>query len=296
MEKAGMDKNDSAVVLSSAFTIDNVDGLYEFFAESIWQYLNAGNMFIYDFGPIKLHTYLTGDSMGNASYIVESESGLVGIEMPAFPENLEAWEQYVESLGKPMNDVFVSSHPAGGSLLAGMNVYGTQEVQASIQDGATFSRAQRISDRNNLDFDEGSDIAQVTQVIDTEYLTVAGITFRIIDHGGSYDVAIPAIRVVCPHQRINNGNHPTLASVEAMESTLATLQDYLLSDYGFVFSAHGGPEGQDAVIARIYYLNTAKALAASSSSAEEFVAAMQQEFPDYGSAENLGTSAENLFG
>ena len=259
------------------------------------QNLDAGSMFIYDFGSIKLHAYITGDSMGNAAYIVEGETGLVGIEMPAFPENLEAWKQYVDSLGKPMNDVFVSSHPAGGSLLEGKNIYGTKAVQDSSREGATYSRAQRLSDSNNLNFNEGSDIAQVNKVIDTEYLTVVGITFRIIDHGGSYDVAIPAIRVICPHQRINNGNHPTLTSIEAIDTTLDTLRGYLASDYSLIFSAHGGPEGQDAIIERVYYLNTAKALASSVDSAEDFISAMQQEFPDYGNIENLNTSAGNLF-
>ena len=89
------------------------------------QELDAGSMFIYDFGPIKLHMYRTGVSMGNVSYLVEGDTNLVGIEMPAFPENLEAWDQYVVSLGKPLDDVFVSIHPAGGSYLTDKHVYGT---------------------------------------------------------------------------------------------------------------------------------------------------------------------------
>lgn len=43
--KAGVDSSDSAAVLSKDFTIDNVDGLYEFFATSIYMYMNAGNRF-----------------------------------------------------------------------------------------------------------------------------------------------------------------------------------------------------------------------------------------------------------
>ena len=259
------------------------------------QDLDAGSMFIYDFGPIKLHMYRTGDSMGNVSYLVESETNLVGIEMPAFPENLEAWNQYVISQGKPLDDVFVSIHPAGGSYLTDKNVYGTIEVQESINGGATYSRGQRMSDRNNLNFDDGADVAQVNTIIETEYITVGGITFRIIDHGGSYDVAIPAIRVVCPHQRINNGNHPTLASLDAIDTTLATIHDYLNADYSLLFSAHGGPEGQDTMSERVYYLNTVKTLAADCGSAEEFIEAVQAEFPNYGAVENLTTTAENLF-
>lgn len=45
LEKAGMDKKDSEVVLGKDFTIDNVDGLYEFFAAAMYEYMNAGNKF-----------------------------------------------------------------------------------------------------------------------------------------------------------------------------------------------------------------------------------------------------------
>lgn len=45
VEKAGIDKAESALVLEDSFTIDNVDGLYEFFAEAVYEYISAGNQF-----------------------------------------------------------------------------------------------------------------------------------------------------------------------------------------------------------------------------------------------------------
>lgn len=42
---------------------------------------------------------------------------------------LDAWKDYVESLGKPMNDIFIVCHPAGASYIKGMNVYGTEGAQ-----------------------------------------------------------------------------------------------------------------------------------------------------------------------
>lgn len=49
LEKAGIDKNESEMVLDSAFTIDNVDGLYEFIATVLYEFMDAGNKF--DFLP-----------------------------------------------------------------------------------------------------------------------------------------------------------------------------------------------------------------------------------------------------
>lgn len=45
LEKFGVDKNESARVLSPEFNIDNVEGLYEFFATAIYEYISTGNTF-----------------------------------------------------------------------------------------------------------------------------------------------------------------------------------------------------------------------------------------------------------
>lgn len=45
LEKAGFDKKESAMVLDSSFEIDTMDGLYEFFATALYEYMKAGNRF-----------------------------------------------------------------------------------------------------------------------------------------------------------------------------------------------------------------------------------------------------------
>lgn len=45
LEKAGVDKAESAMVLDPSFTIDNVDGLYDFMTAAIYEYMNAKNTF-----------------------------------------------------------------------------------------------------------------------------------------------------------------------------------------------------------------------------------------------------------
>lgn len=45
LEKAGVDKAESAMVLDSSFTIDNVDGLYDFMSAAIYEYMNSKNTF-----------------------------------------------------------------------------------------------------------------------------------------------------------------------------------------------------------------------------------------------------------
>ena len=45
IEKSGVDKNESARILTDEFTFDNVEGLYEFFATAIYLYVEQGNRF-----------------------------------------------------------------------------------------------------------------------------------------------------------------------------------------------------------------------------------------------------------
>lgn len=49
VENAGVDKAESERIMSEDFKIDNMDGLYEFFATAIYKYMEAGNRF--DFIP-----------------------------------------------------------------------------------------------------------------------------------------------------------------------------------------------------------------------------------------------------
>lgn len=51
VEAAGVDKAESERVMSPDFKIDNMDGLYEFFATALYEYMEAGNRF--DFIPRK---------------------------------------------------------------------------------------------------------------------------------------------------------------------------------------------------------------------------------------------------
>lgn len=45
VEKAGVDKAESPKVLTEDFTLDTMDGMYEFFATAVYLYMDAGNRF-----------------------------------------------------------------------------------------------------------------------------------------------------------------------------------------------------------------------------------------------------------
>lgn len=45
VEKMGVDRTDSEVIMTDEFVIENMDGLYDFFTEAVYLYMTAGNRF-----------------------------------------------------------------------------------------------------------------------------------------------------------------------------------------------------------------------------------------------------------
>lgn len=255
--------------------------------------LSSGSVTVYDYGAVKLHAYISGDTLGDAAYIVESANTLVGIELPSFTDGLSTWKSYVSSLGKSMNDIFLCDHVTGASYITGMKVYGTQGAKDSVASGSTYATTQGLYETFGDDFHGGPDQAQINTVVSGS-VNVGGVQFNLIDHGETYDLEIPALNVIYTHM-LGKTSHSIITSTAHMDSMLATLRDYQDKGYSMILTAHGGAEGQDAVTEKISYVNRTKEIAAASADAEAFTAAMKEAFPSYSGENYLDMTAGALF-
>lgn len=206
---------------------------------------------------------------------------------------LDAWKDYVESLGKPMNDIFIVCHPAGASYIKGMNVYGTEGAQKSIVSGSTSATTQGLFAAFGADFHGGDDTAAITNTVSGK-VQLAGVDFEVIDRGESYDLAIPSMNVVYTHM-LGKTTHSILISAAHIEAFLQMLKEYQAAGYEMILTSHGGPEGQDAVAEKIAYLNKTKEIMQQSKTADEFKAAMQAAFPAYDGLNYLDMTAGFLY-
>lgn len=178
---------------------------------------------------------------------------------------LDAWKDYVESLGKPMNDIFIVCHPAGASYIKGMNVYGTEGAQKSIVSGSTGATTQGLFAAFGDDF-----------------------------HGGDDTAAIPSLNVVYTHM-LGKTTHSILTSAAHIEAFLQMLKEYQAAGYAMILTSHGGPEGQNAVAEKISYLNKTKEIMQQSKTADEFKANMKAAFPAYDGENYLDMTAGFLY-
>ena len=255
--------------------------------------LKSGSVNIYDYGDVKLHAYFTNDPLADVAYIVEGKEALAGIELPAFTAGLNTWKDYVESLGKPMNDIFIVCHPAGASYIKGMNVYGTEGAQKSIVSGSTGATTQGLFAAFGTDFHGGDDTAAITNTVSGK-VQLAGVDFEVIDRGESYDLAIPSLNVVYTHM-LGKTTHSILTSEAHIEAFLQMLKEYQAAGYAMILTSHGGPEGQDAVAEKISYLNKTKEIMQQSKTADEFKANMKAAFPAYDGENYLDMTAGFLY-
>lgn len=257
---------------------------------------SAGNtsVTVYDNGSEKLHVLYSNDALGDVSFIVEGQDELVGIELPAFTEGLEEWASYVEALGKPMNNIFIADHATGKSYTEGMNVLGTEGSAESIVSGATFATTDGLYQTFGSDFHGGDELVLVTETVPFGKIEVAGIEFEIIDRGYTYDIVIPGFDAVYTHM-LGKFTHSIITGEAYLDEYLAVLDEYEEGGYEMILSAHSGVEGQDAVAEKISYVETLKKLYEENSTADAFLEAVNEAYPEYAGVNYLEMSAGYLY-
>ena len=244
---------------------------------------------------VKLHSFGTGDNMNDYCYIVESPEGLVMIESTAYRPDVNALNDYVKSLGKPVAGALFSYHPNGYKTY-GVKVYATESALKSWQEGGsvwglTQSFIQAAGDKVAEDLPESAEIIAEGQTV-----KLAGIDFVILHEsdGEGYGIALPSMNAVYRHM-MGSKTHNILPAVPYIEAEIAELKGYQEKGYTLILTSHNAPEGKDAVAEKIAYLEKVIELAKSCKDKGEFTAKVKEAFPDYNGEAYLDMSAGALF-
>lgn len=262
-------------------------------ASAAWDYkLDAGTVRIFNFGGIKLHAYQTNDAMADECFVLETADNLVAIESPAFENNVAEWRKYVAALNKPLTDVLLSYHPAGGKWYGQAVSHATEAAKRAITEGGTRKLTDSLKGAFGAGFSD--DIPGIDRILKAGANSVGGIEFVITEDGDGYDIAIPAIRAVYLDM-LGAKVHSILISVEHIDAAIAKLESFRKDGYTLFLSSHHTPETHADVDAKLAYLETARQIALKSADKNAFVAAMQANFPEYSGDNYLGMSADALF-
>ena len=239
-----------------------------------------GRMEVYDFGTFKFHVYYTNDALGDASYIVEGEGGVVTMEQPLFKDNVAEFDAYLARLGKEVVARITDYHVGGTGdndvvMPAGMRHFTEGKVYGGMMQGF----AQAFGDAM-VQMPTG----KVSEVAFGTTQTWAGVTFEF-RHGATTDFPGASIliggKAYYTHWTPAKAHvsHLQISSPAAIGAEIAEAENSLVSGATLFIGGHGGAAARDAVEFKIAYLKKMKELLAANETAQAFVDAMKQALP-----------------
>ena len=235
----------------------------------------------YDLDGFKLHVYNSNDVMGDASYIVEGDSGLIVMEYPLFKVNAKEFADYIAELGKPIMTDITDYHLGGSDKLPltmpeGMPAF----IEGPVYGGMMKSFADQFGDTM-----VELPTQKAAEVPFGQTQNWAGVDFDF-QHGATSD--FPAASIIIGKQVYYTHWTPTEAHISplqignaaAVDAELAEAQKSLASGAKYFIGGHGGLAEKAQVEFKITYLKKVKELLAQNKDAATFAEALKAAYPE----------------
>lgn len=256
-----------------------------------------GNFEVKDFGTFKLHVYNSNDALGDASYIIEGGDKLITMEQPLFKDNVAEFDNYLKELAKPVMKRIADYHIGGTGnedlvMAEGMSQFTKQGAYAAMMQ----SFAQNFGDAI-----VALPTGKVNDVAFNKSYTWDGITFTFT-HGAKTD--FPAASINIGGKAYFTHWAPAKAHMNALQITspavidaeLAEITNALNSGCTVFIGGHGGMADKSAALFKSEYLKTMKKIYAENNTAEAFLAAFKQAYPNLQGENGLDDVAKALYG
>lgn len=255
----------------------------------------AGNglIQIYTFGATRLHVYQTADPLADVCFALESATQIVAIESPAFKADIETWKNYLAALQKPLTDILIASHPAGGVWYGNAKSHASAGAKAAISSGSTRELTEALGQAFGPDFI--AQIPSIDAVLTGGTHSIGGMRFEIIEAGDGYEIALPTLGIIYTHM-LGADTHSILAGQDHINAVIASLEHMKSAGYSLILSSHHAPESPADVDTKIAYIKNIQLLAAQSKDRADFLARVAAEYPDYKGVNYLEMTADYLFG
>ena len=221
---------------------------------------------------VDVHSFVTGDPLGDSAYAVTTPSGAFTLEAPAFRQDFAVWSHYLRALknaGKPLQAVLVSDHAGRGDTdwTAGAPVMATASASEAIAHGSVRAITDNLAQAFGRDFEHR--LLKPSAILTVGPQTIGGITVDIRPNGDGFLVVLPRQKAVFMHM-LGADSHsivPGENGAEAMIRTLKTLQNEGINR---IYSAHHAPENAADLQTKINYLEGVAAAGRTAADAEDF--------------------------
>ena len=254
--------------------------------------LGKGAVRVYDLGAARLHAYQTNDPLADEVFVVERGGRGFVIELPCFRDNIAELEAYVRGQDIAVEGIVAAYHMAGGSFMPGTPVYSTGEAEAYGHEGGGKALVDGFAAAFGEAFD--ASVAQVTNLVEGDELELAGVRMRLVRNADAFDLELPELGAAYLHM-LGHDCHSIVAGPAHADAQIAQLQGLVEAGIDLILTSHYTPEDLKDARTKIAYLKELKRLAAASTTAEGFKAAVDARFPSYGGANYLDMTAGLFF-
>lgn len=264
-------------------------------------FAQAGSQFLTDkVGDIVLHTYQTGDPLGDVSFVIESKNSLVILEPVPFEANIKEILAYTDKLNKPVSKILVAFHPGGLSQHPTGEKVISKPLNGFLNSDAGKGMLKHFEQVFKGKFD--SAIVPFDSVIEADKkLVIDGVTYQFAQTKlpgmpGS-NIAI-SDKILFSHFAPAANVHPSPFFINgrpAIAAALAESEAALKGGYSLFIGSHmPGKGGVKDMEFQIKYLKTLEAVAAKTDQAADIVSEMEAAFPGCAMDKHLKGIAEKL--
>lgn len=265
---------------------------YSFEAKNVVEKkLGNGKVEIYDFGKVKLHAYMTNDALSDTAYLIETDKEFIGIETPAFYEDLKVYGSYIKQSGKPLNNLFLAYHTALPENYKG-KVYATENYVTSVTKGSIKGLLDNFKNVFGDAFD--TRVPKVTNIINEGTVNISGVDFVIKNKDDGYMIEIPSLNILYIHMA-GSDVHNILPSLEYIDGMINDMQSYKKKNYALILTSHYKPETIELADIKTEYLKSIKQIYAENKSKDDFIKAVKNKYPKYSGENYLQMTADMLY-
>lgn len=271
--------SDSAVAGATAAT-DSVTGKWE----------------VHEGDGYRLHIYLSGDGMADASFIVEGKDSLVTLEQPLFVNAGAEYDSYLAKLNKPVARRVSDFHLGNtGDAVLTMPQGMPEVVKGKDYSGMMAHFAEEYGDAI-VPLPTGATV----EVPFDRQVTLGGVDF-VFYKGAVCD--FPGADILIGKDVVYTHFAPARAHIDAMyagtregvESRLAESVKMRETGAKLFVGGHGLPAGTDELDFRINYLKKVLELLDSAGDAATFASELKKAYPGLAGEENVAALAEALY-
>lgn len=259
-----------------------------------------GKFEVKDMGKFKLHSFVTGDPLGDINYLIEGNDDIVVLEPVAFYDDIKVMNDYIAKLGKPVVKVIADYHIAG---FTGHDASQFVRVEGMPE----FSEGEVYGGMMNHFGNVFKDKMDVSKYPKTEVVAKdakekwAGVEFQFAPGVASDFPAASIIigkKVYYTHFTPAKA-HPSplqIHSREAVNAVLAELEKVKASGCEAIIGGHGmATTDQETVAFEIAYLKKINEIVSKETTKEGFMAEVQKAYPGLAGGDNLTGIANALY-